>query len=320
MVGTHASHDLTPCDKDQHMNTRLFHLHALSTLHCGTGQSAGVVDLPIARARATGLPLAPSSSIRGVLRDVVTDSSPAAALHLFGPETIRGSDDAYAGALSIGDAHLLLLPVRSLAGILCYATCPFILRRYAADIQRTGDTAPHVPACPADAALVTEGSVNRLNGRLVLEDLDPTAQTSADAQAWADHIASIVHSGDSEEAGAARADMTERFAILPDSLLSFLAETATEVRARIRINRDTGVVDTGALWNEENLPAESVLWGVYALTGSNKPAPADHPDQTAPDADALSREMPAQGMLLQLGGKSGVGRGLVRFLTTEESA
>ena len=51
------------------MNTRIFHLHALSALHVGTGQSIGAIDLPIARSRATNLPLVPGSALKGVLRD-----------------------------------------------------------------------------------------------------------------------------------------------------------------------------------------------------------------------------------------------------------
>jgi len=42
------------------MLQKTFHLHALSALHVGTGQSVGVVDLPIARSRATHLPLVPA--------------------------------------------------------------------------------------------------------------------------------------------------------------------------------------------------------------------------------------------------------------------
>lgn len=51
------------------MNTRIFHLHALSALHVGTGQGIGAVDLPIARSRTTNLPLVPGSALKGVLRD-----------------------------------------------------------------------------------------------------------------------------------------------------------------------------------------------------------------------------------------------------------
>ena len=305
------------------MRARLFHLHALSALHCGTGQSAGVVDLPIARARATNLPIVPGSSLRGVLRQHVTGSNPdadrrSAARTLFGPEGITGAQDAFAGALAVGDAHLLVLPVRCLAGIVCYATSPFILRRYARDLARAGVAMP--PSWPREPAgneaVAAPGSVNLVDGKaaeqgdrpgggrkLVLEDLDLTAREDASLEGWAAHVARTVHPGDAES----QSDVIHRFALLPDTIMDFLAETATEVRARIAINPDTGAVKTGALWYEENLPAESVLWGVFALSPSNNLSDPR-------SEEALADAMPDSGTLLQLGGKAGVGRGLARFL------
>ena len=306
------------------MRARIFHLHALSALHCGTGQSAGVVDLPIARARATNLPIVPGSSLRGVLRQHMTGSNPdtdrkSAAWTLFGPETITGGQDAFAGALVVGDAHLLVLPVRCLAGIVSYVTSPFILRRYARDLARAGVAPPAAlrrePA--GNEAVVAPRSVNLVDGRgaepgdrpgsgrkLVLEDLDLTAREDASLEGWATHVARTVHPGDAES----QSDVIHRFALLPDTIMDFLAETATEVRARIAIDPKSGTVKPGALWYEENLPAEAVLWGVFALSASNN---RDDPRSE----EALAGAMPASGTLLQLGGKAGVGRGLVRFVT-----
>ena len=90
--------------------------------------------------------------------------------------------------------------------------------------------------------------------------------------------------------------------------MSFLAETATEVRARIAVDADTGTVRTGALWHEENLPAETMLWGVFVLSASN--------NSNDPRSEKeLGGAIPSTDTLLQLGGKASVGRGLVRFLT-----
>ena len=315
---------------DSPMQARLFHVHALSALHCGTGQSAGVVDLPIARARATRLPIVPASSLRGVLRQEVVDRGgrdESDAATLFGPRSISGDANAFAGALSIGDAHLLLLPVRCLAGIVSYVTSPFILGRYARDLTRAGGAPQQsLPVHDTDTAKVTATSVNRVRGldgaavrsgtpskgaapdepaggRLVLDDLDLTASTDAALTVWAEHIARVVHPGDPES----QRDLVSRVALLPDTVMSFLADTATETRARIAIDSKTGTVSKGALWYEELLPAEAVLWGVYALSDSNR---AGDPRS----ADALARALPGDGALLQIGGHAGVGSGLVRFL------
>lgn len=293
------------------MQSRLFHLHTLSALHCGTGQSVGVVDLPIARARATQLPIVPGSSLRGVLRQSVSARDEAAARALFGPKTIAANEKSFAGALAVGDAQLLVMPVRALAGILCYATSPFILTRYARDLQAVGLKASAIPK-PANPehALVATDSVNLLDDKkLVLEDLDLDAQRNGLTQDWAKTIAALLHPNDTP----GQTDFIDRFAILPDDVLGYLSETATELRTRISIDEQTGTVKQGALWFEEHLPAESVLWGLYALSDSNEP---NQPRTVA----ELTRALPVGNTLLQLGGQAGVGRGLVRLLTQEGAA
>ena len=68
----------------------------------------------------------------------------------------------------------------------------------------------------------------------------------------------------------------------------------------------------GALWTEENLPAETVLWGVLGVSASRKK-----------DEKRLAEELAAllpvdQELSLQIGGKHTVGRGLCRFLLNKQ--
>ena len=51
------------------MSSKLMLIHCLSPLHAGIGQGVDVVELAIARERATGLPYLPGASIKGSLRD-----------------------------------------------------------------------------------------------------------------------------------------------------------------------------------------------------------------------------------------------------------
>lgn len=289
------------------MKTELFHLHALSALHVGTGQAIGAVDLPIARAKATHLPLVPGSALKGVLRDEFAGHADQALL--FGPERINDADSAHAGAVAFGDAHLLLLPVRSLAGVMAWATCPFVLARYAADARRAGqNTLPTVPTIkPGKVGLTTDNQLTLTSGKVVFDDLDLDADKGS-ADKWAQYFASTLFADDADYAS----QFPAHFALLSDADFSFLADTGTEIRARIRINDETGTVAKGALWWEENLPAESVLWGVLGIGPGRTPKTSCSPDQVAEKL----RQGVAHGKLLQIGGKATVGRGLVRFLTT----
>jgi CRISPR-associated protein Cmr4 len=288
------------------MIQRTYLLHALSALHVGTGQSVGTVDLPIARARATNLPLVPGSGIKGVLRDELKlDHHDLNYLKiLFGPQNPT-NDTAYAGAIAVGDANLLILPIRSFAGTVAFATCPFILKQYQRDIliQTTS-----VPTLAKETANVVSESVlilkdNKNKDKIALEDLDLNADISKEAQAWGTHIAKQLYPTDE----VWQNEFISRFVILPDDIFSFLAETATEIRMRVSIDRTTRTAQNGNLWSEENLPAESVLWGVMGVSKSR--------DQNNPKtAEELAKLLPHGEIQLQIGGKHTVGRGLCRLL------
>lgn len=279
------------------MLQKTFHLHALSALHVGTGQSVGVVDLPIARSRATHLPLVPGSALKGVLRDELGAINPREHKALFGPES-TAEGDAHAGALAVGDAHLLILPIRSFNGVVAFATCPFILRRYARDREVSSP----IPLLAPEQAAPAGGSVIASQGKVLLEDLDLTVASGDAATVWAQSMATALYPGQAEW----QTEFRSHFVILADSVFSFLADTATEIRARVRINDDTRTVARGALWYEENLPAESVLWGVIGVSSSRA-----RDDRSA--AADLARLLPGE-TTLQIGGKHTVGRGLCRFL------
>lgn len=281
------------------MQTRIFHLHALSPVHVGIGQAVGTVDLPIARERATNLPLIPGSALKGVLRDEFA-ADPAAQKTLFGPDSL-GDGAAHAGAVAFGDAWLLALPVRALVGTVCFATAPFLLSRYRQAATRCGlPDLPAIPELEEDQAAVPSGSRLLHKETLVLEDLDLGSRAMPLADQWASVLGAAVR----DESW--RPHFAARFAILPDAVFGFLADTGTEVRTRIRIDDKHGTVQHGALWYEENLPAESLLFGIL---GFDKARDGSTTDVQAAFAGRLGGEA-----LIQIGGKATVGRGLVRFL------
>lgn len=284
-----------------------FHLHALSALHVGTGQGIGVVDLPIARAKATHLPVVPGSSIKGVLRDTLKLEE-SDKKTLFGPKS-DDIDNAHAGAIAFGDAHLLILPVRSFAGTVAYATSPFILRQYARDLGL-----PLNKVVTSEHALLSTNSVLQLEDKkhIALEDLDLKSElNNKSATEWANIIAEGLYPETTVDFAAWRQEFVNRFVILPDHHFSFLADTATEVRIRIKIDPETRVVNNGALWSEENLPAEAVLWGIIGIHSAR--------DRSGRNAETLATLLPKGESLLQIGGKHTVGRGLTRFILNNKA-
>lgn len=276
-----------------------YFLHARSPLHAGTGQGTGVIDLPIAREKATGIPYLPGSSVKGTLRDsdVVTGDKEL----IFGPPTDRA--DEHAGAAQFADARLLLLPVRSLRGTFAWLTSPYILNRFAREIRDTGGTPPPAVAvaegqvcqvASAQAAIVYQGQ------QVVIEDLDMQASASADIQEWATWIGTHAFPNDKLYQDM----LMERLCVVNDNLFSFLLTTATEITARIQLDRATKTVKEGALWYEEALPVETLLAGVLLV---------DPPRKHASRAqEVLTGLQGASAKTLQFGGKATVGRGLCR--------
>jgi CRISPR-associated protein Cmr4 len=294
------------------MERRAFLVHALSPLHPGTGQSVGHIDLPIARYKATNIPYLPGSSIKGVLRDglrppTLTDAERKV---IFGPEWGKSEADSNAGSLTVGDARLLLLPVRSLRGTFAYVTSPLLLRLARNDL--TG--APPIPTLPAGKrALVVAGSTLLHKSSILLEDLVLAAQAEAAQQPtakWAELLGKLVF-------GTEASVLVERFAVVDDEAMTFLWETCTQVDARVRIDDKTGVVSDGALWYEESLPAETVLVGLASAETPRGPSARVVDAAGAPLDSAvkvLDKVFSAPREDLQLGGKSTVGRGRVRLL------
>lgn len=294
------------------MKAQLSFVHALSPLHPGTGQGVGVIDLPIAREVATGLPYLPGSSLKGVLRDQAHHLSTQTLTDVFGPETENAPD--HAGSVQLTDQRLLLFPVRSLKGTFAWATSPFVLQRFARDIAAVGvQGMPTVMPSIARTGqvMVTEGSGLMHNGKLYLEDLDLAAQSSAGTTQWANWIGKQLFPNDE----AWRSVLTSRFCILHDDVLSFLLSTATEVIARIRMKREsttledgtvressTKTVADGGLWYEEALPAETVLSGMVVAT----------PVKASVDTVFSTIRTLVQSPL-QLGGNATVGRGLCQI-------
>ena len=283
------------------MIRRSFLVHALSPLHAGTGQGVDVIDLPIARMSSTGIPIVPGSSIKGVLRDA-SRLEPRDVQAVFGPDTSRASENA--GALVVGDARLLALPVRSFFGTFAWVTSPLLLVLASRDLAADGGRIPSVPAIEDGGAMVADLAkcVVVRNNRVYLDDLDPKVRASSEVAAWEDLLAGRLRSaGNADDERIFRG----RFVVVHDELMTYLWETATQVDARNRLT-DQGTVAAGALWYEESLPPETLLVGLIGAEESRMKDVEMRPREVLDGALSGAE-------VLQLGGKSTVGRGICRF-------
>jgi CRISPR-associated protein Cmr4 len=244
--------------------------------------------------KATGIPFMPGSSVKGVLRDARRSGDVETTEAVFGPSDDPG---AHAGALVVGDARLLALPVRSFRGTFAWTTSPLLLALAKRDLEELAKdlTAPSV----SRGATIADGSCLGHNGRMYLEDLDLPVTVSKDATAWASLLAPLASPGEDI--------FTKRFAVVDDDTMAFLWETATQVDARVRLDEKTRTVAPGALWLEESLPPETLLIGLLAADRSRRRTVPMTPD------DVLGFALPGE-EVLQLGGKATTGRGRCRVV------
>lgn len=240
-----------------------------------------MIDLPIARMMATGIPFAPGSGIKGVLRDGRSQASNAGSndwtercTAVFGPETSNAAD--HAGALVVGDARLLALPVRSFKGTFAWVTSPLLLTLAKRDLKRLGGAwagleAPQLSGCGAKVGPAANGAPGGIcvhtDSKIYLQDLDLDTSPDRHVAQWAEQLCKLV-SPDTDI-------FSPRFVVVDDETMAFLWDTATQIDQRIRIDRETRTVVDGALWSEESLPPETLLIGLLEASRSRNPRKDD---------------------------------------------
>ncbi|NWF75602.1 MAG: type III-B CRISPR module RAMP protein Cmr4 [Nitrospirae bacterium] len=288
-------------------------IYTETSLHCGSGSSLGVVDLPIQREKYTDYPVCQASGVKGVVREWFEfkykedNESKKKIKYTFGPDfgDKKEESDAFAGAATFTDARLLLFPVRSLNGVFAYTTSRFALSRLKRDLQMAGvkDIKWNIPPDLGDKVLGVSGSkITDKANKVVLEEYTFDFQVENNVQAIAEWIANNAISKGTEYEFWTRKAKTD-IVVLPDNAFRDFVKLSTEVQARIRINNDTKTVDKGALFYEEALPSDSLL---YAVVMAHDAANATF---KAEEIMKLLNEI--DGNRLQFGGDATIGKGIV---------
>lgn len=273
-------------------------LTAETSVHAGASSANHVIDLPIMREHSTGWPVIFGSAVKGALRAraELSDIDKQNRFTLFGPDTENASD--HAGSLLIGDARLLLLPVRSLTTQFRYITSPNLLQRWQRDRARAGlpPESFEIAQPAADAALVAPGT---RAADLFLEEYMYQCDGSQDLSALITALAQV--------SGRTEAELSEKLTIINDDQFSVLCRAAIPVNAHIAIDNATKTVRPGALWYEESLPPETVLYSVIAAQDSRN---KKNVDKNAGELlDLFASELFGSHPYVQLGGNETTGMG-----------
>ncbi len=289
-----------------------FLLHAISSVHPGSGSEVGLVDLPIQREKHTGFPKIESSSLKGAIRSTVDYRLRGREDYdklklVFGSEPSEGNkDQTVASAIAFSDARILLFPVKSMRGVFAWVTCPQVLRRFNADmtLHKTGIEPLPVP----EPNTVSSEKLMITSGKMVLEEYAFDVKETEAAKQLAGRLGEFMQNGVS-------ASITDRLVVLDDDDFSDFVRLSTEVNARIKINPQTGTADGGALWYEENIPPETVFYSLLYI-GDVRANPTFNM-KTAEDVEQFMLDESIVPAVFQLGGNSTIGHGMMRKIWLE---
>ncbi|MFB3764879.1 MAG: type III-B CRISPR module RAMP protein Cmr4 [Methanotrichaceae archaeon] len=302
-------------------------IYVETPLHAGTGRGLGKVDLPIQRERVTGYPLVQASSLKGRLRaeskkkskDTVTDEekgqgwlSTAEFEAIFGPEIEHASD--HAGALSPGDARILLFPVRSLSGVFAWTTSTDVLARFLRDAQIV-NLPPDwsLPAEPAPNEILISSDDLVAGDKVVLEEFTFTPRKDDAIGAIGQWLAKCaLPQPQGSEYEYWRNALPKRLAILHRDAFRDFTTFSTEIVTRIRLESATKTVAEKALWTEEHLPVDTLLYAPLMAS------PTRVQNSVRLSGTEILQKICSQGLTRTvLGGDETVGRGVVslRFVS-----
>ncbi len=277
-----------------------------SPLHAGSGSDLGDIDLPIQRESHTGFPKVEASSLKGALRLAFEakvghpdfskgkpelDSDPIKLHRVFGydddpysqkeengkksekkllQEALKESKD-FAGCIGFTDARILLFPVKSLKGIFAWVTCPAVLKRFKHEMETICNPQIDLEEFPNEIHEKTSVSIEKAKVAIKPNNTPATIQLedyTYDNIKFSEDVDKIAKW--MKENVLSRAFFSEKIlqnlVILPDDDFTDFIRFSTEVVTRTKIDNETGTVQTGALFTEEYLPTETVLYSLVLFS------------------------------------------------------
>lgn len=309
-------------------------------LHAGSGNDLGVIDLPIQRERHTSFPKIEGSSLKGSLREAfenkLTNDAERKKIHLvFGyddktPENkcIKnhfGEDKQFQGALGFTDARLLLFPVKSMKGVFAWITCEKVLEQFKRDFALTDysypNEIPNQKTVPHECELI----VNADN--IVLEEYTFTVTKDPVVEGNITKLANWLADCLFDRGSYWYSHLLKNLVVLQDDDFTDFVNLSTEVITRTKINNNTGTVESGALFTEEYLPSESVMYSLAMFSPIfhkdevknvffDGRLPLNGESQSDFEAKAVgdyfTKIITNELQVVQIGGNASLGKGLVR--------
>jgi CRISPR-associated protein Cmr4 len=266
------------------MNGILMGLLSETSVHPGSGQQDGLLDLPVAREATTEYPVIPGSGLKGALREKLAlalgDSNHSIIRQIFGTQ-----EDA--GGVGVTDARLLLLPVRSLSGHYRWVTCPYVLERLQRDLAMV-----HPVPWNRELQLSREQAVTaqKEDEAVFLEEFAYSPHQDENLiREVAARIAPLIYHE------SVRRRLQEQLIIIHDNEFKHFAKYALPIQTKNQLDDETKT--SRNLWNEETLPPDTLMYALLIARPGRE------------DALAKLKEEIGNDPYVQVGGNETTGQG-----------
>ncbi len=245
---------------------RRYLLMTLDPVHVGTGgYRLGRVDNSIVREPGTRVPKIPGSALHGAIRshaaqlyetpeaagqsqDKVNEPDKNPVCYTFGyikktrEEAGEEKTRAYSGVVNIFDAHILLLPVYSMAGPV-WVTTLGRLKDAGVVVKKDNNAIKKEPAY--GEALLSFRREGPLNLGWLMVDVEQNGISIESPEEWEDD--------------SRWQEVKDWIVLVRESLFSHIVNSNLEVRTSVAINPETGAAEDGALFTYEAIPRATFL-------------------------------------------------------------
>ena len=261
------------------MDTLVLSLYFETPLHTGASGVLGAIDLPIQRERTTQWPVIHAAELRQALRSSLGEEG-----------KIFGAEAEVDNAVSVGDARLLLFPVRSSIAPFIWITCPAVLARLRRDLERTvGGPFPACPTVNGEEVLVT-AEWSHGSDPFAVEDVVLAPKPGFDGAG----LLRLLPSAGSYDGLAHQVDAS--LGVVSDEVFGFLVRTAIEI---CPVEGGNGSATYQELMPSDSLFCAPLLAAAPAGKGKKKESPLQ----------VIDKQLASH---LQVGGGSPLGRGWAR--------
>ena len=297
--------------------SEIFYIKTITPTHMGSGSDLGIVDLPIQRESHTGFPKIEGSSLKGSIREAVEqNNADEIKVHqVFGydetnasnnaKETFKDNKDKFAGAIGFSDARVLLFPVKSVKGVFAYVTCPMVIERFINDLN--------IADIKVDFTKPQENKITK-NSSIKLEDEEVVileeysfeiSSNDENVEKFANFLRNKLNID------------TSKLIVLSNDDFKDFVKMFTEVITRTKIDNSKGIVQEGALFTEEYLPAETVMYSlamVSPIFAKLKESDINNED------DVLKFFKDGCSDVIQIGGNATIGKGICEIIKKKDNS